>query len=202
MRGPLITAFIILYPIIVHASVIMEKPQYGVIYLLLVITFLLAERSKSWLRILLLVIVPLCIYWIVSDPIIAVAALYLFPVLVCILFFTLFVRTLRAGEIPLVTRMALLVHGDIDEYSRKYTRTLTKVWAAFFMFLALECTLLAVFASFEIWSLFTNIINYLFVILVFIADFLFRKKLLPSWHNATLGSFLNSITKVKIKDIK
>lgn len=202
MLATVLSAALVLYPAVVHACILYGVPQYAVIYLAIILMLLVLERISGKARYLLVVLMPLVFYMVMSFESISRLALYILPVLVCLIFFKLFARTLVADNIPLVTRMAAITQGKLDDDVIQYTRSLTRFWALVFLGLAIESTLLAFFAPFEVWSLFTNVINYIIVALVFIGDYFVRRRVLSSWRNQNFRHFIESITKVKIRDFK
>lgn len=111
------------------------------------------------------------------------AALYLPPILIAAALFQLFANTLLPGEEPLLCRCARHVDGVEDERRLGYARTLTWFWACFFAAMLVEAVLLALFAPIEIWSLFTNFINY-----VLIAGLLLLQVIYRSFHLGRLPS--------------
>lgn len=48
------------------------------------------------------------------------------------------------------------------------------MWTAFFAGITIESVLLAAYVSLETWSLFTNILNYIFIAMLFVGDYLCR----------------------------
>lgn len=203
MFASVLSGVIVIYPIVVHIFIIYKLPQYAVLYLVTVLVLLVYEKVQGKARYLLAILMPFVVLGVLYYEPISRLALFIFPVLVCLIFFQIFARTLIMGRIPLVTRMAEIAQGsELNEDAIRYTRSLTKAWALVFLGLALESTLLAFFAPLEIWSLFTNIINYIIVALVFLVDFLLRRKLLSHWRNQSFKQFIKSITKVKIRDFK
>ncbi len=98
----------------------------------------------------------------------------------------LFGRTLLPGQIPLCTRWAALVHGPLPTETLRYTRSVTWVWTAFFALIVLATLLLYVLAPRSIWSLFVNFLILPAVILLFAAEFLWRRRSLPNARHASL----------------
>lgn len=87
-----------------------------------------------------------------------------------------FATTLRVSEEPLITRFARLTRGgQLPSELARYTRCLTGVWAAFFALMACISLVLALFGPVSAWSLFTNVLNYLFVVLFFVAEYVYRR---------------------------
>lgn len=102
------------------------------------------------------------------------AALYLPPILIAAALFQLFSHTLLPGEEPLISRLARRLDEVEDERSLRNAWGWTWVWTLFFAAMLIESVLLALFAPIEIWSLFTNFINYLLIAALFVLQFLYR----------------------------
>lgn len=87
-----------------------------------------------------------------------------------------FAVTLRSGSTALITRIALQRHGAaLTGRARRYFRGLTAAWAALFAALALGSAVLALGASFEAWSLFTNLLSWPLVGAMFVGEYLLRR---------------------------
>jgi uncharacterized membrane protein len=102
------------------------------------------------------------------------AALYLPPVLIATALFQLFAHTLLPGEEPLLCRFARHLDGVEDERRLGYARTLTWFWTFFFAAMLVEAVLLALFAPIEIWSLFTNFVNYIVIAGLLLLQLIYR----------------------------
>src|SRR5690606_28289955 len=99
---------------------------------------LLAGRIWAWLGLALATVLLL---WVAtrSGRHDGLFALYAAPVLIYLFMAGLFGRTLRNGQVPLITRMAAGLQGSaepIDDETRRYTRQLTAVWTALFVLIA------------------------------------------------------------------
>ena len=88
--------------------------------------------------------------------------------------FFIFFKSLLPGHTPIISYISKLERGFMTEELARYTRGLTWVWAMVSLGLLLEAALLAAFAPLEIWSLFTNILNYIFVAALFFGEYIFR----------------------------
>jgi uncharacterized membrane protein len=110
----------------------------------------------------------------------------------------LFGATLLAGQKPLITRFAELMHGHaLDDAARRYTRGVTILWTALFAIMMTECALLALMASPETWSLFTNFINYAVVLLVFFLEYRLRIRVLSHLHHPGFAGFLLALSRIE-----
>ncbi len=100
--------------------------------------------------------------------------LFLLPVLINLTLLALFGRSLLSGHEPIISRLSRFEHGELPHVLAVYTRRVMWVWTAFFAGITIESVLLAAYASLETWSLFTNILNYIFIAMLFVGDYLYR----------------------------
>jgi uncharacterized membrane protein len=91
-----------------------------------------------------------------------------------------FGRTLRAGDTPLCTRMAVAVHGELPPTVRRYARAVTLAWTIFFAGLTLALLVLFRLTSLRVWSIFANFCTLPLVAAMFIAELLVRRAVLPA----------------------
>lgn len=197
MPGFLHTSALVLYPVVVHLSILFEKNQLAFWYLLLVLAWFALERLTLLLRLFVTVsIIVLLLFF--DQAMIAEKALYSIPVFICLTLFIFFANTLRAGQTPLITTIAQLTDESLSDSARSYTRKLTMFWCVIFLCMALECLLLATLAPIQVWSLFTNVVNYLVIMLLFILEFFIRRQILPEWRKKSFRQFIQSLTMVRI----
>ena len=186
-------------------------------YVLLVHTAIL--RSETGIASLLLVVVPLLLFargWaarlsiglaggvalLLVDTIEQGPPLYyLPPILINLLLAVLFGSTLRRGRTPLVTQYSILHRGRLEPDVVGYTRRVTQVWTAFFLLLAGESLLLALFATVETWSLFANVLNYVFVAALLVGEYLWRLRCLSGLEHPSLVQFLLSLMSTHVSKI-
>ncbi len=87
----------------------------------------------------------------------------------------LFGHTLGPRREALITRIARVEHhGDLDDETTRYTRTLTAVWCALFLASAGVSLALAWFASPHAWSWFANVANFPLAIALFAGEYAYR----------------------------
>jgi uncharacterized membrane protein len=101
--------------------------------------------------------------------------MYVPPVLIPLTVLWLFARSLRAGDIPVVTRVATRIRGELPGELRIYTRQVTQWWVGILIVMAGGSLLLALFADAELWSLMTNIVQYLLMGAVFVLEYAYRR---------------------------
>lgn len=90
-----------------------------------------------------------------------------------------FGRSLRAGDTPLCTRLADRVHGPLTPLELRYTRRVTAAWALLFGAITAAIFILFVSAPLRVWSLFANFGTLPLVALMFVAEYLVRRRVVP-----------------------
>lgn len=90
-----------------------------------------------------------------------------------------FGRTLLPGRKPLCVGFAEMLHGPLDAQHERYARRVTVAWALLFAALALVSTLLFFFEPLAIWSFYSNFMVLPLIGLMFVAEFMVRRKVLP-----------------------
>lgn len=164
------------YVVLVHLSIVLERPVLaGVALVVLGVSFLYrplaARRPWAWA---VLSAVGLASAWTVEQGV-TLYALYLPPILLPLAMLWWWAGTLRPGQTPFVTRIATRVRGPLSPDYAAYTRGVTQLWVGVFAALALGALGLALWATPEVWSLFTNFLNTLFIGLVFLLEYLYRR---------------------------
>ena len=87
---------------------------------------------------------------------------------------SVFAVTLRRDETPLIVRIAEVDNAALTPQFRWYLRGLTHAWAIFFAAMAALSLLLMLYAPFEWWSLFVNVLSWPLIGAMFIAEWLVR----------------------------
>lgn len=94
--------------------------------------------------------------------------------------------TLRRGAVPLITRLARLVHREVPPAMVAYTGRLTAVWAGYFIAMVLMSLLLYRFAPWHWWSIFVNVITPVAVAAMFIVEHWLRYHLHPEFERVSI----------------
>jgi uncharacterized membrane protein len=89
-----------------------------------------------------------------------------------------FGHTLRAGHKPLCVQFAEMIHGPVSAAHAHYARQVTVAWTLFFGVMATASSLLYFLAPLATWSVFVNFLTLPLVALMFIAEFLLRRRVL------------------------
>jgi uncharacterized membrane protein len=193
-----------LYPLTLHFGISAGSTTLGIIilcllFLLVGIDLIIKSDLSGWLLLLLGLLLLACQ---VSYPAAAMMMLFLPPIAINLLLGFVFARTLRKGSMPLISIFAQIAHGhELDAIALRYTRTLTQVWLGVFISFALLSLLLAIFAPLEIWSLFTNFIFYILMVLLFLIEYQVRiRRLSHLKHHGFVGS-MRLIKKLNLRSL-
>lgn len=89
-----------------------------------------------------------------------------------------FARTLRAGQQPMVSRFAAIIHGSLSPALARYTRQVTWAWALYFAVMTALSLLLFWLAPISVWSAFANLLNLPLLVVMFSAEYAARLLLL------------------------
>jgi uncharacterized membrane protein len=107
----------------------------------------------------------------------------------------MFALTLRPGQDPLVTALARRVHGGLAPGVAAYGRKVTVVWSVYFVLMAAISIGLFLFAPFDAWAVFANLLTPLAMVLLFVGEFLLRYRLHPEFERATLADAMNAYSR-------
>ena len=191
----LVFALIIAYPVAIHATIINGYAVAALLMLLAVPVFL-TSRNLTGRRFTALAVAATVALLAATIKNGEQLLLYLMPILINASLAIFFGRTLLPGETPLITRFSILLRGKLELRVVSYTRRITQLWTLFFILLALESLLLALFAPLEIWSLFTNLLNYLLAGLLFAGEYFFRVHHLHDLEHSSFPSFVRNLSRV------
>ena len=101
--------------------------------------------------------------------------LYLPPIAINLWFMLIFLLSLTHSDEALISRIARMERGTLNPELTSYTRNLTWIWTALFAIMAVESLLLALYAPLELWSWFANVLNYVFVAMLFTGEYIYRR---------------------------
>ena len=206
----------IAYPVAAHVavmtrSVVATAASLAVIASLFLLPRLAARSVAAWC---LLPVVVAGLLWLAhSDA--AWLPLYATPVFVNIFGAWIFGHTLAPGQVPLIERLARLLHeGDgINDKIVSYARKVTIAWTVFLSGLAVLNTTLAMLATpngvlmlmglhpsvtvpVEVWSLFANFIDYVMAGALFLAEYAYRQRKFPDQPYRNFFDFINRARRV------
>ncbi len=96
---------------------------------------------------------------------------------------TVFIRSLQPEKMPLITRLALLIRGELPPDLQLYTRQVTMLWTIFFAAQLLISLLLFLFAPRVWWLIFITFLNMPLVVLMFGMEYGFRRWRFPHYRH-------------------
>ncbi|HWU67827.1 MAG TPA: hypothetical protein VN046_03045 [Stenotrophobium sp.] len=192
---------ILAYPILVHLAVLLHQPllQWLALCCLVAVPLyagLRHARWRSWLAYLLLV----ALLYMLARSGGGRYALFLPPVLLPAVAAWFFGRSLRSGQVPLITRIARATRdGALPPELADYTRRVTLLWALALGGIGLLSLLLAVFAPMPLWSLFTNFINYLLLAALFPLEYLYRRIRYRHLQHTGFIGYLRDVSRINYR---
>jgi uncharacterized membrane protein len=138
-----------------------------------------------------------------ADRWVSSGALHALPhVAVCLFVASLFGRTLLPGRETLVTRLALHVHGSLPDFIHAYTLQVTWAWFLFMSALALVSLGMSCFAVLSAWSLLANVLTLPLVLLMFIAEYAYRRWRFPGFEHASLTAAMRAFRDLGVRDAR
>ena len=102
------------------------------------------------------------------------------PVFVSLGLLWSFGRTLRAGRMPMVERFARRIDGELAPERIPYCRAVTRVWCGFFIVNAGIAAGLAIAAPVTWWALYTGVLSYVAMAVLFAGEYAVRRFRFPS----------------------
>lgn len=104
------------------------------------------------------------------------ALLRWYPVLISLALLGLFAGSLCSG-MPIIERLARLSESELPPKAVRYTRQVTWVWVGYFVVNASIASGLALWAPLSWWTLYTGLIAYLLMGLLFAGEWLVRQRI-------------------------
>jgi uncharacterized membrane protein len=106
-----------------------------------------------------------------------------------------FGRSLGPHRVPLCTRFATLVHGQLSAAAARYTRSVTAAWTVFFAAMSSALLIVYVAAPLAMWSVFANFCTTPLVALMFIGEYLVRHRVLPDMQHASVLDTVRAVSR-------
>lgn len=162
------------YPLLVYAGTGMLEPRWLALLLCgLALARALAGRTSTSLA-AFAGIALLAVFTVKSNTLLP---LKLYPVLVNLVLFAVFFSSLFT-PVSAIERMARLREPDLPPEAVRYTRSVTKIWCAFFVLNGGFALITARWSSDQIWALYNGLIAYILIGILFGAEWLVRRKLM------------------------
>lgn len=205
------TALSFAYPVLAHLAVARNSAALTLAALVLLagislLPGLVRGEAGPWLAVPL--VAGAC--WWLSTVAAPVLPLYVPPILVPAFLACVFGTTLRPGRTPLISQLIRLMHAPGDEPEAavwSYARRLTALWTMLFVMLAVFNLVVAAVVepdgllraaglspplavSHDVWSLFTNLIEYLVVAAFFLVEYAYRRTRFPRQPYRNMFDFI------------
>jgi uncharacterized membrane protein len=198
------------FPLIAHAAVVSRNASLTIVSLAVLTLLVLLPRLVrwnlgAWLAVPVIV-GALALLWRANAQWLP---LYATPVIVNFFVAWVFGHTLAPGQIPLVERLARLLHESdtLPDDIRQYARSVTLAWTVLLCALGVLNLTLALVAepggilallgvprpfavSVETWSLFANCLDYLIAAAFFVAEYFYRDMRFPEHPYRNLFDFV------------
>jgi len=165
-------------PFVLHLAIVRSSRVLMIVFLAMVLAGLVAGVTKGRLPLWVAAIAGLGLAAFATlDAATAVRIAWVWPILGYLAVAWVFGHTLRPGRMPLIERIARRIdQGDaIPRELVRYTRLLTWAWTVVPLAIAIASVLLAQFATREVWSLFTNVLGYVALAVLFLAEYPYRR---------------------------
>ena len=186
------------YPLALHLFIYLRRLDLAGYYLAVLLAWPLVSRlltlqRPDWFS-LLTAILAVGLITILKTH--ALVVFKILPSLIHCVLFLMFLSSLRSGDIPIITRVAIMMRPELTEPERVYTRKVTIAWSLVFLLMGVVSILLALFASAESWSWFVNVISYFIIAGMFISEFMVRRRVFPEIVDYNLATFLKNMVRV------
>lgn len=191
-RGLGITAIIVIYAVLVHyVNTLGQASDLGATLalapiLMLVITY--AFKAKSRLAGICALLGLFATSWLVWSFIKQHTGLvfWMLDIGLMLALAMTFGLTLLTGRKPLCVHFAEIINGGTLPLAHEiYARNVTIAWVIFFATIVITSTLLFFLAPLTVWSFFVNFLTLPLVALMFLGEFMLRRRLLtdlPTGH--------------------
>jgi uncharacterized membrane protein len=205
------------YPPLAHLAALSGRPaltaaSVGVLVMLILLPPLRRGRLWAWAA-FVAAIVGL---YALSGSSAAALPLFVPPVAINAFMAWAFGHTLLDGRVPLIERIVRALHEpgeDLDPAIARYARRLTGTWTALFIVLTIVNLALALCATpgglllaaavqppvtvpLASWSLFANVLNYVFVGILFVLEYAWRQRVFPQQRYRNIFDFTQRVARL------
>ncbi len=194
--GVIQAVVLLAYPAVVYFSLSYASTQgVGLVVLALVLPGLVRRlwtRPKELFAAVGIpaTVVALMLLALASDDVRFVLA---YPALVNLVLLVQFSVTLRPGIKSMVERFARLRVDDLSDREVAYCRVVTAGWVGFFVVNGGACAAFAMFGTRESWALYTGLVSYTILGLLFLVELTIRKYLFRRFGPGLLDRFYSSV---------
>jgi len=188
----------IAYLIVVHLAVLRQQPALLCLALVLLCAVplysgLRAGRVAAWLLLLLAALASFALTSLGA----AIYALFVPPIALPAMLLTVFAGSLRAGRVPIVTRIAEASSGPLDPARTAYCRRVTWLWVFVLAIQIITAFVLALTGPLWLWSAVTNFGNYLLTGLLFVGEYAYRRIRFRGYVHQSFAEHLRSLARTR-----
>lgn len=174
-----------IYPLVVHLSVVYQAAFISacllpLFYLIVAQPF---AKTKKFINTQSIIFFVLSLIALLSYYFLDHSVIYLPPIIMISLILYPFFRSVMPGNTPLLSRFYQMTEQQYTPDAMTYTKHVTWIWVIVIILLLLNTLFLTFFASLQTWSLFTNFINYILMLALFIVEWLFRMVWFQKWFS-------------------
>jgi uncharacterized membrane protein len=190
------------YPLLAHLAVVFDETRLQWLALVWLIAIslwgaLAARRMWAWT---LLLASAVALYGLVVIGG-GLYALYVPPAVIPAALFIVFALSLRAGEVPWISRVATVMRGaPLPPPLVVYTRHVTLLWCGVFVVMFTSAVVLAIWATPELWSVMTNVVHYVILGAVFVLEFAYRRLRFRDLEPWGLFEYLRRLVRTNIRN--
>jgi len=182
------------YPVTIHFCIILEQYFLAGLYVALIVCLVALDKlsvKQTWRAISLFVISLGLVTSIFITP---KSVIFLPPIVIPLMLAYLFGKSLTGNRLAYITDIACKINKQaLSDRERDYTRLITKIWTVFFVAIAIEAVLVAMFADLKTWSYVTNFLNYVLIGVFFIIEYSLRKLVLSEVDHQGFVTFCKSL---------
>ena len=195
----------VLYPLAVHALVVLQVPGiavFGLVTTSLIYLLVLGFKGRQgvapqwfWMYGLL------ALSGVLSLSTRSVHVLFLPPVLINLGLLMLFAASLRPAAVPLVERLLRVAYaGELPPGLANLARRMTWLWVVFFAGMAVLSVALAHWATLATWSLFVNVLYYFFVTAMLVLQHVYRHFRFRQYGTVSLWQLGRRLAQISPRD--
>lgn len=187
------------WPLALHASILFASPQWsagvnaGAIAIGVAIWTIAARNPGTS-------ILALALLTLIGAMLLLAPQVLLFapPVLINGVLATVFAASLRPGREPVIAVFARLEQGKLQPDLAQHARLTTWLWMLLLAAIASTALSLAVLASTQTWSLFTNVVSYVSIATLFVGEYLYRKVRFRHYRHASLPEVMRNVRRANL----
>ena len=200
---PVVSLLLLLYPVLVRVAMSTDNAWVaaGAIFFLALLIFApMATSGKTWAWFALLSV------GIAASALAEYGGseimLYFPPVLIPLALAWFFGRTLLPGSQALISRISEALRREpLPPEVARYTRRVTWFWVGYFLFVAVEASILPWFVSRETWWLCTHVLNWVVVPTALTVEYLYHSRKYPNKVHNSLRDFITDLAKVDYRKL-